>query len=336
MSAKKRGRPPGPRIRTIKPEMPQDERVGGRLSVSGELLFVRLISYADDEGRFRASAGGILGFAFPHREDVTPARVKRLLRDIEKQGLVRLYEHDGMAYGVVVNFRRHQHITRPTPSALPACPDVSITEANGIPDDDKRDQLTDSSVSNTRADTECSSPLTRVGAPVPDPVPVPSSSTEPLKGKRGSGARAAGKVDQLVPPRDLPVEIADRLDPVLAILADVQDQRGGNVPTPRGVGLALAAFPRRDHLGVVRRLQHWALAGTGQGKLVKDWVTTYRTFLDGEPDADPVRSFASRLGQQQRSSSVTDAVAEMRARAAALRAEEGNDDDVIDGEEVAA
>lgn len=324
MTQKKRGRPPGaPRIRTIKPEMPEDERVGGRLSVTAELLFVRLISMADDEGRFQASSSRVVGFAFPHRE-MAPAKVRRLLKEIEAQGLILLYSHDQMPYGVVVNFRKHQQINKPTPSSLPACPDGEVTRANAIPPDELPGSLPEYSRSNTGARREYSQPSPRVGAAVPDPVPLPSAVSAPKKEKRGSGGRAAGVVDQLVPPQELPTEIADRLDPVLAILAGIQAERGGGVPTPRGIGLALVAFPRRDHLAVARELQHWALAGRGQSKPVKDWVATYRTFLGNSEDADPVRAFAGRLRGVD---PVDDKLEALRRRAAG--------GDVIEGTEAA-
>lgn len=187
MTTKKRGRPPGPRIRTIKPEMPEDERVGGRLSVTAELLFVRLISMADDEGRFQASASRVVGFAFPHRE-MAPAKVRRLLKEIEGQGLILLYRHDQMPYGVVVNFRKHQQINKPTPSSLPPCPDAGITEANAIPADEMPDSLPDYSRSNPGAIPDASDHSPRVGAQVPVPDPSPGSpstaTTENTKAQR--------------------------------------------------------------------------------------------------------------------------------------------------------
>jgi len=161
--------------------------------------------------------------------------------------------------------------------------------------------------------------------PVPS-RPVPSRREPAVAGspRRASGLapRPAGRVDQLTPPRELPAEIADRLDPVLAILTGIHEVRGGNVPTPRGVGLALIAFPRRDHVGVARELEHWALAGNGQHKPIKDLVRTYRTFLERAPDADPAVARLSARPGAGRGVSVSDAIAEMRERAALLRAGE--------------
>jgi hypothetical protein len=57
-----------PRIRTIKPEMWADEKVG-QLSRDARLLFVGLITMADDEGRLRGCPAAILGHVFPYDDD---------------------------------------------------------------------------------------------------------------------------------------------------------------------------------------------------------------------------------------------------------------------------
>src|SRR5215212_2057637 len=293
MTERKRGRPPGPRIRSIKPEMPQDERIA-KLSIPAELLFVRLISMADDEGRFRAAVNGIIGFAFPDREDVTQAKVRRWLRDIEAQELVLVYEHDGARFGVVRNFRKHQQINKATPSRLPQPPDAEIVAANAISDDEVNSSCTNTAVLPGPVPEYSGRPHAgaRAGARAPIQDPSSSSSSATTTNSQQRGAREHGRVDQLTPPRELAQlpDVAARLDPVLAILAAVQAERGGAVPTVRGVGLALVAFPGRDHVGVARELEHWALAGRGQRKAVKDWVRTYRTFLEGAVDAAPSRT----------------------------------------------
>src|ERR1044071_2589318 len=223
MTERKRGRPPGPRIRTVKPEMAQDERFA-KVSIAAELLFRNLISMADDEGRFAAAINGIIGFAFPYREDITPAKVRKMLRDLEGQKLVLMYEHDGMPYGVVRNFGRHQSIQKATWSRLPAPPDPKLVAAN-IPEA-LRDEAT-SSRTNTGEIREpvrdCSDlPHTRAHASASAQLPAPSSSsTTPKTEDQQRGAREHGKVDPLIAPTDTPPELAARIDPVLAILQQV-------------------------------------------------------------------------------------------------------------------
>jgi hypothetical protein len=107
-----------PRIRTLKPEMWADEKIGA-LTRDARLLFVGLITMADDEGRFRALPSGILGHVFPYDEDAS-RRLEKWMRELETQGLVLRYEADGFTYGSLNGWGRHQKINRPTASSLPA------------------------------------------------------------------------------------------------------------------------------------------------------------------------------------------------------------------------
>ena len=106
------------RIRTIKPSFWADPRVVS-LNREARLLAVGLISFADDEGRFVASIHAIAGYVFPH--DNLPNRKVAEWRDsIAKSGLIDLYCVDGLEYGVWPNWRKHQRISKPQPSILPA------------------------------------------------------------------------------------------------------------------------------------------------------------------------------------------------------------------------
>jgi hypothetical protein len=107
-------------------------------------------------------------------------------------------------------------------------------------------------------------------------------------------ARARSKqVDQDAPPATLADELKPTAAGVLAVLLRVHAERGGNTPTLRGVGLVVAAFPDRDHLTVAGELEHWAVAGTGQRRDVRDWVATYRRFLTNAPAGTPSRQRAA-------------------------------------------
>lgn len=90
-------------------------------------------------------------------------------------------------------------------------------------------------------------------------------------------------VDQDRLPDDLPAHLHPVVDAVLPRLLAVQDIRGGNVPTRRGVALAIRSHPDRDHLTVANDVEHWATAGRGQNQRVIDWARTYRTFLERTP-----------------------------------------------------
>lgn len=297
MTERKRGRPPGPRIRTIKPEMPQDDGVA-KLSVTAELLFVRLISMADDEGRFEAPVNKIIGFAFPHREAITPAKVRKMLHEIETQKMILRYEVDGLPYGVVRHFRRHQAIQKPTPSRLPEPPDREIVDANA-PVSSSNYSRTNTGEIQEPVQDHSGLPHAGAGAGASAPLPLPSSSssTSTTEDNQQRGARENGKTDPLLVPTDMPVALASMVDPVLAILRQVQAERGGKVPTPRAVALKIIAFPDRDHVKVAHELRYWATEGRGTRRNPQDWARQYGAFLDEAAPASPSRPGGSQSTQ---------------------------------------
>ena len=107
-----------PRIRTLKPEVWEDESVG-KLGAWERLLFIGLITMADDEGRLRALPSAIAGHIFPY-DDHPPVKILRWLDAIRDTGLICRYSHDGVEYVQIKGWSSHQKINRPTPSALPA------------------------------------------------------------------------------------------------------------------------------------------------------------------------------------------------------------------------
>lgn len=107
-----------PRIRTIKPEIWADEAVG-HLGPWERLLFVGLITMADDEGRLRAPSAAVIGHVFPY-DGIAHAKVRRWLRALHDGELIVLYEIDGTPYVQICGWSKHQKITRPTRSSLPA------------------------------------------------------------------------------------------------------------------------------------------------------------------------------------------------------------------------
>lgn len=111
-----------------------------------------------------------------------------------------------------------------------------------------------------------------------------------LRPSCAGGSRAASRaVDQTVLPEPFPEPLIPVAAAVLSMLAAVQGERGGDMPTLRGVGLAMRRFPARDHIGVAHELEHWALAGRGQRQKVADWCRTFATFLQKAPDGAPSR-----------------------------------------------
>lgn len=119
-----------PRIRTIKPESWQDEKIGP-LSRDARLLFWVLITMADDEGRLRATLTMILGHGYPYDEDA-PRKLPRWLEELERTEMIVRYENDRKPYIAFRHWRRHQKINRPVESKLPPPPDRWVVSANTV------------------------------------------------------------------------------------------------------------------------------------------------------------------------------------------------------------
>ena len=125
-----------PRIRTIKPEFWGSSDTS-RLSRDARLLVVGLISMADDDGRFLASPNAIIGHVYPNDDNVSPAQVRKWLTEAsERCEPVHLYESDGVRYGVLPNWHKHQRINRYKASTLPA-PDIECAPRTSGKGDDE-------------------------------------------------------------------------------------------------------------------------------------------------------------------------------------------------------
>lgn len=116
---KRRGPRPGPRIRTIKPEIHKDEELGA-CSDSAFRLFVGLMTLADDEGRQKANPALLAAEIWPYREDMNAAAVTVLLGELEAAGLVQSYTVEGKQYCYLPGWEDHQRIDHPTASKCPA------------------------------------------------------------------------------------------------------------------------------------------------------------------------------------------------------------------------
>lgn len=112
------------RIRTIKPEIWLSAQVMN-LSHSARLLFVGLITQADDDGRGSADARRLKAAIFGG-DDCTAADVGDWLRQVEAQGLAILYSDDdhGALYQLT-GWQNHQSIDRPRKSNYPPPPSSS-------------------------------------------------------------------------------------------------------------------------------------------------------------------------------------------------------------------
>lgn len=219
-----------PRIRSLKPEAWQDERIGA-LSRDARLLFVGLITMADDEGRLRAQPAMIIGHVYPW-DEITLKQLAAWLAEIEAQRLIERYEIDGRPYIALRNWKRHQRINRPTPSELPA-PSSEVAAAN--------------SAANS----------------VNDHGEAPVNSSAPLTPSRARGSEGIGSgSDQDQDPPKPPGEGEDLSGPLAAVMAVFAEDPPIIAPEA-GVVNAIRAYPGADHVMAARDVRSWVTNGTG-------------------------------------------------------------------------
>lgn len=118
------------RIRTIKPDFWGDAKTA-RCSRDARLLFLGLLNESDDAGRQLGSARKVGGSVFPNDDDVSPKMVDRWLGELERERFIVRYVIENVQYIAIVGFTKHQKISHPTPSRLPA-PSDNVLRSSGI------------------------------------------------------------------------------------------------------------------------------------------------------------------------------------------------------------
>lgn len=111
------------RIRTIKPEFPQSEKIG-RLSREARLCFVMMWTIADDAGRLRGSSRMLASLLYPYDDDAA-ALMDGWVAELETFECIRRYEVNGSSYIQIANWLEHQKIDKPSASKIPAFDDHS-------------------------------------------------------------------------------------------------------------------------------------------------------------------------------------------------------------------
>ena len=150
------------RIRTIKPELWQSLAFGS-LSVEARLLYVGIVSHADDSGRMEADPRLLKALVFPFDEKMTSTSTRRALDELGATPLVSVYAVSGAAYVEVSGWIDDQRIDRPTPSQYPAMPVEESTSPRRVLDESSRWIGSD-----------------RIGSdPDPDPDSDPSQTQDP-------------------------------------------------------------------------------------------------------------------------------------------------------------
>lgn len=121
------------RIRTIKPEFWSDEKLS-LLDDTTRLVFLGLVSFADDAGRLIDNVKTLDGLIFPNTDSTcgpaldTLARLSRVIRYVSASGQPLLQ---------IANWDKHQKVDKASKYVLPG-PDVAVIE-RPIPPEDSRD-----------------------------------------------------------------------------------------------------------------------------------------------------------------------------------------------------
>ena len=114
------------RRRMIDPNIWESEDYA-QLGVLAKLVFIGMISNADDEGRGRASAVYLRSKVFPYDESIRSQDVSDALDEISSSLSVMFYRLNGNEYYAMRNWKKWQRVDKPQPSNIPPY-DVSICE----------------------------------------------------------------------------------------------------------------------------------------------------------------------------------------------------------------
>lgn len=106
------------RIRTLKPEIWQDEAFG-ELTHQAQLLFIGLITQADDEGRLKGSPSLIRSQVFPYKHGMHLDSVEAWLEELEEASLIERYDVGGRPFINLPTWHRHQRVSHPSESLIP-------------------------------------------------------------------------------------------------------------------------------------------------------------------------------------------------------------------------
>jgi hypothetical protein len=89
------------------------------ISAEGERLFIRLLTKADDYGRFHADPRLVCAACFPLEQSIEPKHAAKWLAELEQRGLILRYEAEGKHCLAVINYGQRLRVSRakfPSPS----------------------------------------------------------------------------------------------------------------------------------------------------------------------------------------------------------------------------
>jgi hypothetical protein len=161
------------RIRSIKPEFLDDEKLGAMCPFD-RLMFACSWLLADDYGNFRANPKWIKAQAFCYDENTSVEDIAESVIRLDSAGMFIAYNVRGQHYLHVTNWQ-HQRIDKP---GKPRCPGVNESEIT--------EEKTDVGVIPDCLDNSQEKILDTTGSPAPD---LDQEGNRKWKGKRGNDSR---------------------------------------------------------------------------------------------------------------------------------------------------
>jgi len=104
------------------------------LSWGARLLFIGMISRADDEGRGNGSAKSLKAAIFPS-DDITVSRIEKLKDEVQQFTRVKFYEANGQIYYQLLKWRLYQQIQYPSKSSIPPFNEDSLNATGKLNED---------------------------------------------------------------------------------------------------------------------------------------------------------------------------------------------------------
>lgn len=99
------------RIRTIKPEFWEDEKVA-ELPIEARLLFIGMWNFADDNGVFPDSTKWIKAKVFPYDTPLRDHIVTTWVNLLVQNGMLNRFEYEGKSFLIIRTFSEHQIIDK--------------------------------------------------------------------------------------------------------------------------------------------------------------------------------------------------------------------------------
>lgn len=237
----------------MKPDIWDDDAIGA-VSIPARLLFLGLITQADDDGYLPGTPKWIGSKIYPYDDAVGIKDISTWIKELAEVGLICSYEVDGRSYIWLPNWKNHQSIDKRyyTPTKLPRVPAGSSPSAPREPAE--------------------ATPPDRIG------------------GDRRGEDRKKNALRKTADPNELPPDFDPQLSHIatrcLPILQRTAEARSAKPVHLLPVARAVEQHPSKDHVAVAGSVEHWLVHGNGSKRPAKDIVARFRNFLADSPDAE--------------------------------------------------